>query len=185
MGCGPKRRAGFSVDIPYLGKQMQRFIILTLCLATVFIVGCSDSTENLNSVFGGSAALEILQNATSVNAFRLATSGEYHARISDYEFTDGPVVVPADSIVTLRSTLLDASSYEWDSVKGCIPNYGVRIQFKSGLDEVDVLFCFECDILAVYYNGVMAGGEDFDNARGTFLSVVKELFPDDIAIQQL
>lgn len=164
---------------------MQRFIIPGLCLATVFIVGCSDSTENLNSVFGGSAALEILQNATSVNAFRLATSGEHHTRVSDYEITDGPIVVPADSILTLRSTLLDVSSYEWDSVKGCIPTPGVRIQFKKGGDVVDVLFCFECDILAVYYNGVMAGGEDFDNASGTFLSVIKKLFPHDIAIQEL
>ena len=50
---------------------------------------------------------------------------------------------------------------------------------------MDVLFCFECDILAVYYNGAMADGEDFDNARGTFLSVFKKLFPDDIAIQEL
>lgn len=164
---------------------MRRFNILTFCLTTVFIVGCSDSTENLNSVFGGSAAIETLQNARSVNAFRLANSSEHHVRMSDYEFTDGPVVVPADSILTLRSTLLDASSYEWDSVKGCIPNYGVRIQFKNRLEVVDVLFCFECDILAVYYNGVMVGGEDFDNVHGTFLSVIKELFPDDIAIQEL
>lgn len=154
-------------------------------MTTVVIVGCSDSTENLNSVFGGSAAIEIVQNATAVNAFRLATSSEYHARISDYEVTDGPIVVPSDSVLTLRSTLLDASSYEWDSVKGCIPNPGIRIQFQSGSEVVDVLFCFECDILAVYYNGVMVGGEDFDNARGTFLSVIKELFPDDTVLQEL
>ena len=89
------------------------------------------------------------------------------------------------SPLTFRSTLLDVSSYEWDSVKGCIPTPGVRIQFKKGVEVVDVLFCFECDILAVCYNGVMVGGKDFDNARGTLLSVVKELFPDDLAIQQL
>ncbi|MEJ7594994.1 MAG: hypothetical protein WKF77_26000 [Planctomycetaceae bacterium] len=87
--------------------------------------------------------------------------------------------------MTLRSTLLDASSYEWDSVKGCIPTPGVLIQFKKGSEVVDVLFCFECDNLAAYYNGVIAGGEDFDNARGTFLSVIKELFPDDNVIQEL
>lgn len=154
-------------------------------MTTVFIVGFSDSRQSVNSVYGGSAAIETVQNATSVNAFRLATSGEHHTRVSDYEITDGPIVVPADSILTLRSTLLDVSSYEWDSVKGCIPAPGVRIQFKKGVDVVDVLFCFECDILAVYDNGVMAGGEDFDNASGTFLSVIKELLPDDIAIQEL
>ena len=129
--------------------------------------------------------IETVQNATSVNAFRLKPSGKSHARLSEYEMASVPVVVPADSVSTLRAILLDTSTYQWDSAKACLPNFGVRIQFKSGSEVVDVLFCFECDILAVYYNGVQMGGEDFDDAREAILSVIRKLFPDDADIQML
>ena len=149
------------------------------------MIGCSDSTGNLNAVFGGAATIETIQNATSVNAFRLKPSSEYHAHLSEYEMTSGPVVVPADAASTLRSILLDTSTYEWDAAKACMPVYGVRIQFKLGAEEVDVLFCFECDILGVYDNGAPMGGEDFDDAREEILSVIRKLFPDDADIQAL
>ena len=119
---------------------MQRFIILKLYLTTVVNVGCRDSTENLNSVFGGSAAIETVQNAISVNAFRLATSSEYQARMSDYEFIDGPIVVPADSILTLRSTLLDASSYERIPRKAAYPI--MAFGFNSKADWTKWMCCF-------------------------------------------
>ena len=164
---------------------MQRSFILTLMLLSGVTFGCSNSTGSLNAVFGGAAPIETVQDATSVHVFRLKPSGKSHAHLSEYEIASGPVVVPADAVSTLRSILLDTSTYGWDSAKGCMPNYGVRIQFKSGSEEVDVLLCFECDILAVYYNGAPMGGEDFDNARGEILSAIRTLFPDDADIQTL
>ena len=154
-------------------------------LSQCFTIGCSDLTGNLNAVFGGAAPIETVQNATSVNAFRLKPSSKSHAGLSEYEMTSGPVVVPVDAVSILQSILLDTSTYEWDSAKACMPNFGVRIQFKSGSEEVNVLFCFECDILAVYYNGVPMGAEDFDDAREAILSVIRKLFPDDADIQKL
>ena len=81
--------------------------------------------------------------------------------------------------------LLNRATYSWDSAKSCKPNYGVRIQFNSGDDRVDVLLCFECRILAVYHNDKSGGGEDFDNANPALIAVVKRLFPDDREIQNL
>jgi hypothetical protein len=57
--------------------------------------------------------------------------------------------------------------------------------FQHEGDEVDVLLCFECAILAVYDNGRIAGGEDFDDIKSQLAAIVKELFSNDTAIQAL
>ncbi len=97
----------------------------------------------------------------------------------------GPINVPDEEVSKLRAVLLDESTYGWDYAKGCIPDYGVRIQFQHKTDNVDILLCFECDILLVYHNGKVVGGEDFDDGRAQFVAIVKTLFPDDQAIQSL
>jgi len=61
----------------------------------------------------------------------------------------------------------------------------VRISFYSGPDRVDVLFCFECNVLWVFHNGVQTGGEGFDYVRPNFVRAVKPLFPSDKGIQEL
>lgn len=57
------------------------------------------------------------------------------------------------------------------------PSYGVRIRFYAGADEIDVLLCFHCNLLAVYRNGVLTGGEGFDFIRPVLVRTVKSLFP--------
>jgi hypothetical protein len=85
----------------------------------------------------------------------------------------------------LAALLLDPRSYVWNEAKGCDPLYGVRLEFKRKDETVDVIFCFECDILTVYHNGVAGSGEDFDPIRPALVPLMKEIFPKDGEIQSL
>lgn len=147
--------------------------------------GCGGADRNLTSLFGSADAIDTVRNASSVTAYRLKSPATDHRLLSDYEMTAGPISVSDASTAELRAMLLDSSLYRWDTAKGCEPDFGVRIRFQRGNDAVDVLFCFDCDILGVYDNGVAVGGEDFDDFRNRLLVIVKDMFPDDEAIQSL
>ncbi len=147
--------------------------------------GCGGPAGDLTVVFGGRPAIDTVRNASSVRAFRLRSSSDHHESLADFTMIGDPVQVPEAAASRLRDLLLDRTAYEWESAKGCEPDYGVRIQFQHDGDEVDVLLCFECDVLAVYHNGQDVGGEDFDNISSQLAAIVKELFPNDAAIQAL
>lgn len=166
-----------------LGEQMA--IRATCLLLIAFSAGCGDSDGNLTRLFGSLQAIDTVKNASTVRAFRLPSPSYYHESLSDYETTAGPIDVADASASQLRTLLLDPSVYDWASAKGCEPDYGIRIQFQHDTDEVDVLLCFACDILAVYHNGMFVGGEDFDEIRSQLVAIAKDLFPDDEAIQSL
>ena len=145
----------------------------------------TDAAGSLSKVFGSSVAIDTIKSADSVKAYRLPSPSEYRASLSGYKMSAGPIDVPDDQIAKLHAVLLDKSTYGWDYAKGCIPDYGVRIQFQHDSHEVDVLLCFECDILSVYHNGKAVGGEDFDDGRPQLVKIVKTVFPDDQVIQSL
>lgn len=92
--------------------------------------------------------------------------------------------VSAMQVDRFRAVLGDPKTYRFDSAKGCIPNYGVRVRFES-VGTIEVNLCFECDVLAVTRDGKVVGGEDFDGGSNELRALVKELFPDDPAIQRL
>ena len=169
MQCCPAARLLMRVAVP-----------LTLTCST----GYGESDGDLSEVFGSGRAIETVKRASSVKAFRLRPD-TYHKTLSGFETTTGPVDVPAISRSWLRNVLLDRSAYAWDSSKACQPVYGVRLQFQHERDVVDVLLCFQCDVLTVYHNGTAVGGEDFDNIRFPLVSIVTRLFPDDAEIQSL
>lgn len=161
--------------------QLRAALLLVIACSS----GCGGPAGDLTVVFGGWPAIETVKNASSVKAFRLRSPSDHHESLADYTMMGDPVDVPEAAAARLRDLLLDRTAYEWESAKGCIPDYGVRIQFQHEGDEVDVLLCFECAILAVYHNGKIAGGEDFDDISSELAAIVKELFPNDAAIQAL
>jgi hypothetical protein len=61
----------------------------------------------------------------------------------------------------------------------------VRIDFTRGKNQLQVLFCFECDTLAGALNGEIDGGEDFDSARHFLIREIRSIFPDDSVINSL
>lgn len=160
---------------------------LTPLALLITLLGCTDPLED---VFGNAETISIVRDADTVQAYRVPSqygdTGPVDIDLLDDEsMLTGPVPVPDNRSTELKELLLDQSTYGWDYAKSCEPNYGVRVQFKSNGDHVDVLFCFQCEILAVYRDGKVVGGEDFDNAHHQLVSIVKQLFPNDELIQSL
>ena len=167
----------------------QRLLLLAVgCLLT----GCHEtggkvvgSSKELLPIYGSQQVIDIVQASTDVHAYRLADAGYYQDDLADYERAGEPVRIPGTDRETLRDLLLDEGSYELEIAKGCEPVFGVGVSFVVGEQAVDVLFCFQCDILAVYQDGRVVGDEDFDPARTRLVALVKKFFPNDDVIQQL
>ncbi|REJ94822.1 MAG: hypothetical protein DWQ34_07690 [Planctomycetota bacterium] len=157
-----------------------RLIPLLLCLS---LMGCGQSDGQIKEVFGSSQAIETVRNATAVTAYRLESYPQQS--FDDYEMTAGPVSVPENLSAELQTLLLDPGAYFWETDVACEPLYGVRIEFQRDDDLVDAFFCFECDILTIYHNYQVVGGEEIDDIRSDLIEVMQPLFPDDEAIQSL
>ncbi|MDB5392343.1 MAG: hypothetical protein JWM11_7989 [Planctomycetaceae bacterium] len=75
--------------------------------------------------------------------------------------------------------------------KKCGLEPGVAFRLWSGERAVEVLICFNCDVLWVHEVGVALGEnphyewQDFDPVRSELLALAKEAFPDDREIQDL
>ncbi len=143
-------------------------------------------SSQVTKLYGGPTAINTVQNSTSVQAYRLPSPSKHVQSLADYTMSAGPVAVPEATVAKLREILMDDAVYLWDTAKACgEPDYGVRFQFQSGGDNVDVLVCFHCDILGVYHNGQAVDYEDCDPIRPQLIAIVKGLFPDDPVIQAL
>lgn len=161
---------------------------LTIIFAVILIcLGCSE--RDINVVFGNPQNLATLRKASEAKAYRISAKDKEDrwgkATVDDYLTVSGPVAIPDAERVQLQEVLSDVNSFGWDYAKGCLPTPGVRLQFSDGEITIDVLLCFECDILGTFENGSLVGGEDFDEARPKILEIVKRLFPDDKIIQSL
>ena len=140
--------------------------------------------EEVSKAIKSEDAFNTIRDAEKVTLYRLEDS--YHEDTVDkYEAVGDPVDLKPAKADELRQLLLSPSGYLFDRAKGCEPIYGVRVAFRKGENQTDVLFCFGCDILAFYFNGKPSGGEDFDPIRMKLLGVIKPAFPDDEAIQSL
>src|SRR4029453_5014346 len=144
-------------------------------------------------VFGGKKNFELLIGSAKVTASRLKPGepkSPHHGNISWDEqlaaYVQGPwVEVSATQADPFRGGFGDPQTYRFDSAKGCIPHFGVRVRFESVNGLIEVSLCFECDILVVTRDGKVVGGEDFDGGSNELRALVKELFPDDAEIQSL
>ena len=175
----------------------QRLLLLALsCLLT----GCHEtggkvvgSSKELLPIYGSQQVIDIVQASTDVHAYRLADAGYYEDDLASYDRAGEPVRVAEVDRVTLRDLVLDEGSYKLGLAKECEPVFGVGVSFVAGEQAVDILFCFECDILAVYQDGKVVGDGDFNPAsthpRGNLhrrlVTLVKKFFPADDVIQQL
>jgi hypothetical protein len=94
--------------------------------------------------------------------------------------------VPIQTAAEIGRILSQSSSYNWDIRKSSTPMPGVRLDFITDANEsMQVLLCFECNILIAYRDGERVGEEDFDPARADLIRLIKPLFPRDETIQAL
>ncbi len=164
------------------------FVNVAVTIAAGFWAWSNEPSSPVERMLGGAQVVETIREPDRVEAYRLKPDTAYWGlakiTISDFVATAGPIDVAPQIQARLSNALLSPDSY-WDGFKPCVPEYGVRLAFFRGTERVDVLFCFECDMLLVFHNDRVSGGEDFDQARPVFVKAVKEVFPQDKAIQKL
>lgn len=148
-----------------------------------------EQSRAVAELFGGEPGLETVARPERVEACRLgqipAGRTESGASVFDYPVISGPREVPPAISAPISAALLSPATYGWEFSKSCVPSYGVRLSFHHGDDRVDVLLCFECDVLLISRNGRTTGGEDFDSGRPIFVQAVKAIFPEDELIRRL
>jgi hypothetical protein len=161
----------------------------SLVLVILLITGCSRSLDSKQvvSVFGDSAALEVVQAPDRVEAWRVKPPDpelnlELYAHLTRLSET---VEVPPHLAKKLARILDSKSTYWWDAARPCYFDPGVQVRFVKGDRFVDVLFCFECKQLGVWYNKEAVGGGLFDYAAASFAAIMKQIFPGDKVIQAL
>jgi hypothetical protein len=144
---------------------------------------------DVRQMYGGATGGRALSKPDRVDVYRLGKLPDdvnwRTATVSDYPILAGPAAMPEPIAKEVTALLSDPSSFLWDEAKACIPRPGIRLDFIRGSDRLEVLLCFECDILISYINGRLAGGEDFDPVRPSLVRAVGSLFPDDAVIQAL
>jgi len=86
-------------------------------------------------------------------------------------------VVPDEIAADVSQTLLSPDQLREALPKSCIPVYGVRMSFFQKENRVDVYFCFECAILAIYLNDKPVGGHAFDFCYRRLMSDVRKIYP--------
>jgi hypothetical protein len=164
-------------------------VIVVVTIATAFWLRSKDTKNPVETMLGGIQVVETLREPDRVEAYRLKPVDFYgelqQSTVADFSIESGPIDVPREIRTRVSTALLADDSYGWDYAKPCVPRYGVRLTFIRGTERVDILFCFECDTLAVFHNDSVSGGEDFDPARPIFVKAVKVLFPQDKVIQKL
>ena len=172
-----------------MNKRTVRLLPLVLVIlgGVAFWQWPRPTISDVVELYGGAASFAILNKPHSVVAYRLAPIPlESNAQtLDDFPSSKGPITVHDEIAVKLSVALSDPRSYGWDFVKACIPTYGVRLTFEADGGAVDILLCFECDILAIFIDGTAIGGEDFDDIRPALVQAVKQIFPDDVELQAL
>lgn len=159
-------------------------IALTALAATYGLQGMlpaeAGSSSKLGTLYGGPKGFAVLKNPERIEAFRLS-----HVAGEEPVVTAGPIKVEQPTSQQIVSLLSADKSFDWNLGKGCIPIWGVRLSFYRGTDRLDVLLCFQCDILGVSLNGKELKFEDFDPVHAQLVKIVKVIFPDDPEIQKL
>ena len=156
-------------------------------LLLLLAVGCSSNaitstpggnggtSDRVQKLIGGEAALATIRKPDKIEAFRHAEKS-YPRPLEEYEVVKGPVEVSPELGQQLADLLTADNSYRWEVAKVCEPDYGVRIRFTRGERQVNVLFCFGCDILEFLPGGK---SEDFDSIRPQLVKIVKQIFPEE------
>jgi hypothetical protein len=157
-----------------------------LFIAFISLLGGSSHVKggDVESGLGGITNAAIIAAPSSVKAWRTIGSMEPDTgSYSNYFQKFGQAVLVSTNLAKrLSKVLLAEKSYfrSDDIKKACAPTPGVVLTFSNGKDEVNVFFCFECNILVV--QGMR---NDFDPSRAKLLRIMKQIFPKDAQIQSL
>jgi hypothetical protein len=142
------------------------------------------SQEEVREIYGSADAEEALRKPSEVVAFRLARNTFEEAALEDYKITAGPIQLSPSLAAAFAHSVTEAADCNGYPNK-CEPDFGVRLEFVRNAKRVNVLLCYNCDILQVYSEGKFHQWRYFNAFRPQLVKLVKEVFPDDEAIQKL
>jgi hypothetical protein len=160
------------------------FTLLLLSAVALFAAPEKRRPENVAELFVTAENLEIVREPDKVEAcvlrFFEPTKGQ---RWEDARYEETAYVsVPKKEATVMQAALLRESNYGWDYAKGCLPRYHTRLRFHSKERIVAIDFCFSCNILLIYRDGVAISSEDFEDH--VFLRTMGKLFPSDVALKE-
>ena len=145
------------------------------------------------AVFGSQQTLSSFLSAADITAERLYYRSASHQSawgLDNYD-RDAAIALSAGQARIVQQLFAQESFYGWRFAKMCAPNYGVLLTAHSGQSTVRVALCFECYILGVYDSAddtakPVNREKDFVSpASQALVRLVRELFPNDPAIQSL
>jgi hypothetical protein len=130
---------------------------------------------------GGKAAYDTVAAPDRVYAWLLTSQTD-----ASQTKTNRTAAMAVDALTSqlISRALTNFASYAWLDEKSCTPDYGVDLRFVKGAQNVDVLWCAECDHLLVTYNGQSAE-KDCDGARPALVRAMQTIFPNDWIIRNL
>lgn len=163
--------------------------MLTRCLVACLVfasagVGCAAEKALPSGALGGESVVKAIRNAKKVSVYRLkgeTTKDDPQA----YVATDGPIELDEKQAAALAEIVTSPRTYEFEVAPACEPIFGVRTTFVDGDTTVDIVYCFDCNLLTVYRNGKQVGDAYFAPGRKQLVAMMKELLPKDKAIQTL
>ncbi len=169
---------------------MRFLATFVLYFAAIALGHAEESKQDFPTQFYGSKNnMEVVMGASKVSACRLSPprddQGDLdHKKLKDFDTlkhykVGTPIDVPDKTLAELRKVLGDPKTHDPESVKACIPIYGVRYIFTQGGQTVTVNICFLCDILVTAEGDKIVGGGSFDPASPELLRIAKTLFPKD------
>ncbi len=135
--------------------------------------------------------LAIIADSTRVEVFRVLPEKPKQPpekEIGGYPITAVGKEQGPDFAKRLSAVLLSQGVTQ--NRKKCGLQPGVAFRLWHGQQAVDVLICFECDVLWPYVVGEKTENpwsqwQDFDPVRSDLVSLAKEAFPDDAEIRKL
>jgi hypothetical protein len=152
------------------------------------LVACAGSSRDVVEVYGGEGQVSVLERPLAVRAWRLDPDHDgaqpYEPTPAGYPAIEGPLELPAGLGARLGRALAAPASYVRSAPKGCLPRYGLRLEFAGDQTTVDVVFCFECSLLLAYRDGAYAGTGDFDPARRELARAALEAFPEEEGLRR-
>jgi hypothetical protein len=178
-------------------KKLRFKIILPTAILAVgvylYLTSGTSNTELVQRLFGGRQLFDFFVASQQVTAQRVHWRSDYKISADELSNYNRQKTVPVSSSQAARLKRLlqkSCSYYQGSNVKSCLPDYGVVLTFRSGQHAVQVAICFQCNMLGIFDGGDddarrVNSISDFDPMRGSLVSIIKKIFPDDSEIQDL
>ena len=169
-------------------------LLASFIVVILISLGCSYHND-VNNRFGGIENATAIAKPDSIKAWRTVgslKSSESVTFADFYQKAGKATLVPTNVTEQLCKILLDERSYLHlrGKEKSCTVLPGVILNFSSGKRDLDVFFCFDCNILIVRTGTdekriPIELNSDFDPRRPELVRMMKLIFPNDAQVQSL